>query len=221
MPGIDRAAGTPAENTLKKEIKAVIYDCDGVMFDSFEANFAFYGQVMERFGKPPLDRRDADLMRVLHTYCNKDVLMQLFAGDDRMSEVRAFSAGIDYQKLFPLMMMEQGLRETLEALHGRVELAVCTNRASSMEMLLRAFGLESFFSCVMTAARVENPKPHPEPLWKVLEQYGIAPHEALFVGDSEVDRQAADAAGVPFVAYRGDMPAMARIDRHQDLLLLL
>ena len=214
-------AGALAENTLKKEIKAVIYDCDGVLFDSFEANFAFYGQVMERFGKPPLDRRDVDLMRILHTYCNKDVLMHLFSGDDRMSEVRAFSAGIDYRKLFPLIVMEQGLRETLQALHGRVELAVCTNRASSMEMLLQSFGLEGYFSCVMTAALVENPKPHPEPLWKVLEHYGIAPQEALFVGDSDVDRQAADGAGVPFVAYRGDMPAMARIDRHQDLLLLL
>ena len=206
---------------MKNEIKAVIYDCDGVMFDSFEANFAFYGEVVQRFGKAPLDRSDAQLMRVLHTYCNKDVLSRLFEGDDRMGEVRAFSASIDYRKLFPLMIMEQGLRETLELLKGRVELAVCTNRASSMEMLLQSFGLQGYFSCVMTAARVENPKPHPEPLWKVLEHYGIAAKEALFIGDSDVDRQAAEAAGVPFVAYRGDMPALARLEKHQDLLLLL
>jgi HAD superfamily hydrolase (TIGR01509 family) len=119
------------------------------------------------------------------------------------------------------MVMEEGLRETLEALHGRVELAVCTNRASSMDMLLASFGLDRYFSCVMTAGRVQNPKPHPEPVFKVLEHYGITPREALFVGDSEVDRQAADAAGVPFVAYRGDMPALARIERHQELLSLL
>lgn len=213
--------GSFVEKTLKKEIKAVIYDCDGVMFDSFEANFAFYGEVVERFGGPPLDRGDTELMRVLHTYCNKDVLTHLFSGDDRMAEVRAFSASIDYRKLFPLMIMEEGLRETLDALKGRVELAVCTNRASSMEMLLSSFDLDGYFSCVMTAARVVNPKPHPEPLFKVLEQYGIAPDEALFVGDSEVDRQAAFGAGVPFVAYRGDLPGLARIERHQDLLLLL
>lgn len=206
----------------RRETKAVIYDCDGVMFDSFEANFAFYRQVMERFGMPELDRGDAETMRILHTYSNKDVLNHLFAGIDRMDEVRAFSAGIDYRKLFPLMVMENGLRETLESLKGRgVELAVCTNRASSMEMLLESFGLASYFSCVMTAARVAHPKPHPEPLLKVLEQYGLHPDEALFVGDSEVDRQAAEAAGVPFIAYRGDMPAWARIDRHQELLLLL
>lgn len=206
---------------MKKEIKAVIYDCDGVMFDSFEANLAFYAQVVEQFGKPPLDRGDAETMRVLHSYCNKDVLSHLFAGDDRIAQVRAFSATIDYRKLFPLMIMEKGLRETLDALQGRVELAVCTNRASSMDMLLETFGLGGYFSCVMTAGRVINPKPHPEPLLKVLEHYGIAAGEALFVGDSEVDRQAADAAGVPFVAYRGSMRAMARIDRHLDLLSLL
>jgi phosphoglycolate phosphatase len=209
-----------AERAVKRDIKAVIYDCDGVMFDSFEANLAFYLQVVQHFGKS-LDRGDAETMRVLHTYCNKDVLAYLFAGDARLAEVRAFSATIDYRKLFPLMMMETGLRETLDALQGRVELAVCTNRASSMDMLLESFGLDGYFSCVMTAGRVTNPKPHPEPLLKVLEQYGIAPHQALFVGDSEVDRQAADAAGVPFVAYRGDMRAIARIDRHLDLLSLL
>ena len=119
--------GGSGEN-VRKEIKAVIYDCDGVMFDSFEANFAFYTRIIERFGKPALDRRDADTMRILHTYCNKDVLSYLFDGDSRMDEVRAFSATIDYRQLFPLMVMEEGLRETLEALHGRVELAVCTNR---------------------------------------------------------------------------------------------
>ncbi|HBG07475.1 MAG: HAD family hydrolase [Geobacteraceae bacterium GWC2_58_44] len=206
---------------MKRDIRAVIYDCDGVMFDSFEANLAFYRQVMEQFGKPPLDRSDADTMRVLHTYCNKDVLSHLFAGDDRIDQVRAFSATIDYRKLFPLMLMEEGLRETLDALRSRVELAVCTNRASSMEMLLESFGLDRYFSCVMTAGRVVNPKPHPEPLLKVLEHYGIAAGQALFIGDSEVDRQAAEAAGVPFVAYRGDMRAMARIDRHLELLSLL
>lgn len=203
------------------EIKAVIYDCDGVLFDSFEANFSFYQQVIEYFGMPPLDRSNADTMRILHTYCNKDVLSYLFAGDPRMTEVRQFSANVDYRKLFPLMQMEAGLRETLDALQGRVKLAVCTNRANSMELLLESFGLEGYFSCVMTAARVVNPKPHPEPLFKVLDHFGIQAHQALFVGDSDVDRQAADAAGVPFVAYRGDLAAHARIDRHLDLLTLL
>jgi phosphoglycolate phosphatase len=207
---------------VKKEIKAVIYDCDGVLFDSFEANFAFYSEIMERLGKPPLDRADRDLMRVLHTYANQDVLQHLFAGEEeRWDEVRAVSASIQYRKLFPLMIMESGLRETLDALHGRVQLAICTNRSTSMESLLHSFQLDHYFSCIMTAAKVVNPKPHPEPLLKVLEIFGVEASEALFVGDSDVDRRSAEAAGVPFVAYRAEMKALARIDRHQELLELI
>lgn len=74
-------------------------------------------------------------------------------------------------------------------------------------MIIEDFGLEGFFGCIMTAGKVQNPKPHPEPLLKVLEYYGISPQEALFVGDSEVDMQAAQAAGVPFIAYKSDLPA--------------
>jgi phosphoglycolate phosphatase-like HAD superfamily hydrolase len=90
-----------------------------------------------------------------------------------------------------------------------------------MEMLLDVFGLASYFTCVMTASKVQNPKPHPESLLKVLAHYGLSPAEALFVGDSDVDRQAAKAAGVPFVAYKTDLRALARISRHQEILGLL
>jgi hypothetical protein len=41
------------------------------------------------------------------------------------------------------------------------------------------------------------------------------------VGDSELDRQASESAGVPFVAYKSRLSCMARIDRHVDILQLL
>jgi phosphoglycolate phosphatase len=49
---------------------------------------------------------------------------------------------------------------------------------------------------------VERPKPHPDPLIKILEYFGIEPNNALYVGDSNLDEIAAKAAGVPFVAYQ-------------------
>lgn len=199
----------------------VIYDCDGVMFESFEANFAFYSKVLDHFGKPSLDRRDSGVMRLLHTYSSRDVLATLFADDPREGEALRFAAAIDYRELLPYMHMEEGLLDTLQALRGRVNLAVCTNRSTSMDMLLEDFGLASYFSFVMTALKVTNPKPHPEPLLKILDYYRIGPKEALFVGDSELDRLAAEAAGVPFVAYKANLPCLARIDHHPDILKLI
>jgi phosphoglycolate phosphatase len=205
----------------RNEYKAVIYDCDGVIFDSLEANFAFYSKVLEQFGKPSLDRNDGQTMNMLHTYACKDVLARLFSGDSRMQQALEFAGSIDYRELLPFMHMEAGFCETLEALQDRMGLAICTNRSTSMETVLEHFGLAGYFGCVMTASRVYNPKPHPEPLIKILEHFAIEPCEALFVGDSELDRQASEAAGVPFIAYKSRISCMARIDRHLDILRLL
>ncbi len=201
--------------------KAVIYDCDGVIFDSLEANFAFYAKVLDRFGKPPLDRNDLEVMNLLHTYSSRDVLARLFAGDANYQAALGFAGSIDYRELLPYMRMEEGFRETLEVLRGDMMLAICTNRSTSMEMVLEHFGLADYFGCVMTASRVTNPKPHPEPLLKILDHFAILPGEALFVGDSELDRLASAAAGVPFVAYRTEMPCLARIDRHAEILQII
>lgn len=201
-------------------IKAVIYDCDGVMFDSLDANFAFYERVMTPMGQP-LDRLDKETMRVLHTYSNRDVLSFFFPDEPKKSRALDLAAAIDYRDLIPLMHMEAGFVETLEALQPRFHLAVCTNRSISMDAVILEFNLTRFFGCVMTASQVQNPKPHPDPLYRILEHYRIAPHEALFVGDSEVDRQAAAAADVPFVAYKADLRGFARIDHHSEILTLL
>lgn len=202
-------------------IKAIIYDCDGVIFDSFEANFSFYARVLERFGKPPLDRSNSNAMTILHTWSHRDVLAYLFADDPRRDDVVLFAGTINYADLVPMMVMEEGFIETVNALQRSYALGICTNRSTSMDLVLDSFGLRPFFKTVMTSSRVKNPKPHPEPLLKALEDLAVLPDEAVFIGDSDVDRQAAEAAGVPFVAYKNDLPALARLDRHADLFGIL
>jgi HAD superfamily hydrolase (TIGR01509 family) len=190
------------------------------MFNSLTANYAFYEAVMAHMGIG-LDRNDAKTMRIIHTFANREVLAHFFPEPDLFAESVRFAGTIDYRKLIPLMVMEEGFVATLDQLRTRVHLAVCTNRSTSMDAVLEGFNLTGYFNFVMTAARSGHPKPHPEPLYRVLAHYGLDPHEALFVGDSAVDSQAAAAANVPFVAYKADLPALARIDRHEQILALL
>jgi len=204
-------------SVINSRYKLVIYDCDGVLLDTLDSNYIFYNSVMEYLGRPPLDRNDLAARAVLHTYSFNNVMEHFFAGDDRKEAAWEYAKTIRYKDLAPFMRVEDGLVETLEKLRGSFSLAVCTNRATSMEMIIEDFGLTGFFSCVMTAAKVINPKPHPEPLLKVLEHYRLQPHEALFVGDSEVDRLAAQGAGVPFVAYKSDLEDATRIDHHTEI----
>jgi len=203
---------------LKSRYKLVIYDCDGVMFDSIESNYIFYNRVMAFLGRPPLDRGDQTARTVLHTYSFNNVMNYFFADDERREDALAFAKTIRYRDLAPFMRMEDGLIETLDQLKAHVSLAICTNRASSMEMIIEDFGLNGYFTCIMTASQVVNPKPHPEPLLKVLKHYGVKAEEALFVGDAHVDMQAASGAGIPFIAYKAELPALARIDHHNGIL---
>ncbi|OGU09357.1 MAG: HAD family hydrolase [Geobacteraceae bacterium GWC2_55_20] len=203
---------------MKSRYKVVIYDCDGVILDSIESNYIFYNLVMEHLGRTQLDRDDMKARQVLHTYSFNDVMEYFFAGDVCREDALAFAKTIHYQDLMPFMRMEEGFIDALDRLKGHTSLAVCTNRATSMDMIIEDFGLSGYFDCVMTAAQVARPKPHPEPLLKVLDHFGIESWEALFIGDGEVDMQSAKAAGVPFISYKSHLPALARIEHHAEIV---
>jgi HAD superfamily hydrolase (TIGR01509 family) len=203
---------------LKCRYKVIIYDCDGVILDSIESNYVFYNKVMEYLGRPAIDRNNLDAQRVLHTYSFHNVMEYFFAGDSRQEDALRFAKTIHYRDLAPYMRMEDGFIDVLDQLRGQSLLAICTNRASSMEMIIEDFGLTGYFEYVMTASQVAHPKPHPEPLLKVLDYFGVAAHEALFIGDGEVDMQSAKSAGVPFISYKSDLPALARIQHHTEII---
>jgi phosphoglycolate phosphatase-like HAD superfamily hydrolase len=58
------------------------------------------------------------------------------------------------------------------------------------------------FDFVVSAKDVAHPKPHPESFERILDHFGLAPREVIYIGDSEVDQAFAVNAGVPLVAYR-------------------
>ena len=203
---------------LKSHYKVVIYDCDGVILDSIESNYVFYNSIMDFLERPEIDRNNLDARRVLHTYSFNNVMEYFFAGDRQREDAFQFAKTIRYRDLMPYMKMEDGFVSALDQLRGHTSLAICTNRATSMDMIIEDFGLTGYFEYVMTASQVTHPKPHPEPLLKVLEYFGVEPGEALFIGDGEVDMQSADSAGVPFISYKSDLPGLARIQHHSEIV---
>jgi len=89
----------------------------------------------------------------------------------------------------------------LKLLRPKFKTAIATNRTNTMPHVLKAHGLENEFDLVVTAMDVRRPKPDPEMLINILTHFHIAPDEVIYVGDSELDEQAAKAAGIPLVAF--------------------
>ena len=108
--------------------------------------------------------------------------------------------------------------DLLNRIRPPLKTAIATNRTDTMHRLLEEFGLENHFDMVVTSLDVTRPKPHPEPLQKILKHFGLGPEDALYVGDSGVDAQAAAAATMPFAAYRNrDVNAAFYIDSLHEL----
>ena len=91
----------------------------------------------------------------------------------------------------------------LAALRSRgIRLGAVTDTAMMAEAQVRALlaeiGLDELLEVVVTSTDVGVAKPDPRGILLALERLGIPPADALFVGDADVDEQAAEAAGVSF-----------------------
>ncbi len=201
-------------------IGGIIFDCDGVLFESRQANLAYYNEVFLRLGLPPVDADDRARSHICHTAASPDVFAALL-GPERVEEALACAARLDYRQFIPLMTPEPGMIEVLSVLSAQVTLAVATNRGSSVTEILRHFQLSGYFSAVVTSRDVPRPKPCPDMLELAAGRMGLGASELIFVGDSELDREASRQAGIRFVAYGGGTQGDVTIARHHELLGLL
>jgi HAD superfamily hydrolase (TIGR01509 family) len=88
-----------------------------------------------------------------------------------------------------------GVEASLEGLRARgLELAVVGNWDLTLRERLEEAGLAHFFACVVHSAD----KPAPDGLQRALERLSVEPGRSLYVGDTDSDRAAAAAAGMPF-----------------------
>ncbi|MBF0377312.1 MAG: HAD-IA family hydrolase [Desulfamplus sp.] len=182
------------------KVKAVVFDCDGVLFDTAQANRMYYNMLLEHVGKSKLNDEQ---FRLVHMFTVKEALDYLFPEVESIEKVYAFMKKLGYQGFIQYMEPEPGLRELLENLKkaGYIR-CIATNRTNTMAQVLEKYDMESLFEMVVTAADVENPKPAPDELLKIMTELQLKPEEILFVGDSEYDYLAAKGAKTWFAAFR-------------------
>jgi phosphoglycolate phosphatase len=99
---------------------------------------------------------------------------------------------VDKTRLYP------NVPGTLTSLResGR-RLAVISNKNAALcRKVINTLGVEDFFEVVMGADSIPFRKPSPEPILKLLGDFGFNPDSAIIVGDSINDVAAGKAAGV-------------------------
>jgi HAD superfamily hydrolase (TIGR01509 family) len=205
--------------TANRKPSLIIYDCDGVIIDSRRSNEAFYNTILAHFGLSPLTPEQLDLV---HSSTAQQSIDHLFRGTPWLDQAQDFQRRIDNAPFLALIRPEPHIREVLMRLRPAFHTAVATNRGKSLAPVLRTLELDNLFDMTVSSYDVSRPKPHPECLQKILSRFRVEPEAALYIGDSEVDRQVALAAGVPLAAYKNaKLQATYHLQDHLELLPLL
>lgn len=185
---------------ISKIIKsAVIFDCDGVMFDSRKANINYYNYLLSRFNLPPMSAEKIDFV---HSYTADESVRHIFEGTPYLDQAMEMKKGVDYTPFIRDMVIEPGLKDLLKELKLDFGLAVATNRSTTIGRVLEYHNLSGIFDIVVSSLDVKKPKPHPESLIKILKFFNIRPENAFYVGDSLLDCRSARSAGIIFIAYK-------------------
>ncbi len=179
--------------------RVAIFDCDGVLFNSEQANKAYYNKILEIMGRKPMSEQEFEYV---HMHTAKQSLSYLFPDIEQYYKAIEVASKINYEEFIPLMKMEPGVIETLEEIRPHLKTAISTNRSTTMPKLIEEFGLDQWFDTIVCALDVENPKPDPEGVFKILEQLELQLDQAIYIGDSEVDQEVAEKAGIPLIAYK-------------------
>jgi pyrophosphatase PpaX len=182
---------------LLDNTKAVLFDIDGTLLDTFEYIYGAFEHTFDVHGIVRLSREEiSQLMgRTL-----EDVYATMAPGQDAVALAethRQFQVqNVKLAKVFPDTVNVLG---TLK--RQRFKLAAITTRSNRTSVLsLEQNGIAHYFDVVVSLEDVVRHKPDPEPIFKALHSLDLMPADAIMVGDTSADVMAGKNAGTKTVA---------------------
>jgi len=176
-------------------VRALIFDLDGTLIDSKVDLALSVNETLAHMGFAPLPRE------VIYGYVGNGAaaLIRRALGGS-VTDAQAEQGHLYFLSYYRAHMLDNtvtypGVREALEMLEGH-PMAVLTNKPVRFsEGILEGLGLSRYFQYVHGGNSFETKKPDPQGLNILLRDLGVAPREAMMVGDSDVDVRTARNAG--------------------------
>ena len=183
----------------RKEVKAVLFDLDGVLVDSFEAWFHTFNEGLRHFGLNELSRND--FAKEFGAPIESDI-KKYFVGKT-IKEVKNihnsnFIKWKKYVKLFPQS------KEVLQKLKDKkIKVGLISNSTRFIVLAtLNHFKIKIYFNAVVTMDDVKRRKPSPDMVLKACKILKVSPKNAILVGDTNNDMLAGKRAGCVTIGYK-------------------
>jgi len=198
----------------------VIFDMDGLIFDTERLFMTFLQQVAREHGYEVTESHFVQTLGIAKTDCiaiMKGLMGQSYPSLEISNETRVRMNA--YAANHPLPV-KSGIRQLLGFLREKA-LPCCIASSSpkaTVELYLKQTGLEECFSFVMSGDNLTHSKPNPEIFLTCLQHYGIPPEQAVVLEDAESGIRAAVSATIPVICIP-DMKEPSDELRQQCLLV--
>jgi len=193
---MDAHQTTPVANPLKN-YRAILFDLDGTLVDSFPAIHQSLVAAMRGTGVTPWDLTTT----TRHVGRGIEHLVENAVGSDnkgRALEIFRRDYGQHCLERSFLLPSVSGTLPRLRAAGYR--LAVATNKPLSFtRRILEHLGISPLFDCIAGPELVTHLKPHPAMIEFIREELGAEARQCLYAGDMPLDAETAGRAGVDCV----------------------
>lgn len=182
----------------KDNIKAIIFDMDGVIVDSEPIHEKAESEICRKFGmevpKSEWDGFRGKKLEDIFFYASQ----KYGIGNEPIEKM--IEQKIELYLLYALQDMQavSGIYEFLEKLKNSSEYVYAlttSGRKIQQEKILKKFNLADFFPIMVTAEDVKKGKPNPDPYIATVKKLGKQPSECLVIEDSDNGIISAKAAG--------------------------
>ncbi|XOB60834.1 HAD family hydrolase [Campylobacterota bacterium DY0563] len=178
-------------------MRLIMFDMDGTLIDSGTSITNTINHVRENLGFEKMEKSF-----VLEKLNDPNInAAKFFYGTENFTEQQKVLFEEYYHKnCLKDLEIYEGIEKLIDDLNGEFTLAVATNASSVFaRKMLGHLEIEKYFKSILGYDSVKMPKPHPEMVYKILDNHNIQKQNAQMIGDSHKDIMAATNAGIDSV----------------------
>ena len=185
-------------------IRAVVFDCDGVLVDSEPLADEIWNRVLAGYGYATSidDAEDIRGTSEATTYAYYAAKVELPPFDEFMGKIDAIRVPVYEARLVAFDDAVETVRSL--AAQGAIMAVASSSRRSALEEKLALTHLDRYFEVIVGGDEVVHGKPAPDVYLEAARRLGVLPTECIAIEDADLGAEAAAVAGMRTIMIRRD-----------------